>query len=84
MARSREELNTIVLEALDQLRPFLERDGGDMELIEITDDNVVRVKLLGNCSGCAMSTMTMKVGLEEAVKKAAPEITKVEAINEED
>jgi len=82
MVKNREELKTIVLEALQQLRPFLERDGGDMELIEITDDNVVRIKLLGNCSGCSMSTMTMKVGLEEAIKKAAPEIKKVEAINE--
>ena len=82
MVKNRAELKTIDLEALQQLRTLLERDGGDMELIEITDDNVVRIKLLGNCSGCSMSTMTMKVGLEEAIKKAAPEIKKVEAINE--
>lgn len=68
-------------EALQQLRPFLEADGGDMELVEITDDMVARVKLLGACSSCSMSPMTLKAGLEQAVKKACPEIKAVEAIN---
>ncbi|MDX1651717.1 MAG: NifU family protein [Brumimicrobium sp.] len=67
--------------ALEQLRPFLEADGGDMELVEVTDDAVVRVKLLGACKNCSMSVMTMKAGLEEAVKKVAPEVLRVEAVD---
>lgn len=70
-----------IQEALNQLRPFLEADGGDMELVEITDDMVAKVKLLGACSSCSMSPMTLKAGLEEAVKKACPEIKAVEAVN---
>jgi Fe-S cluster biogenesis protein NfuA len=53
-----------------------------MELVEITDDKVVRVKLLGACRTCRMSAMTMKAGLEESIKKTAPEILRVEAVNE--
>lgn len=67
--------------SLSELRPHLHADGGDMELVEITDDGIVRVKLLGACSDCTMSMMTIKAGLEEAVKKVAPEIIAVEAIN---
>ena len=66
--------------AIEELRPFLNADGGDMELVEITDDPIVRVRLLGACSSCSMSMMTLKAGLEEAVKKAVPEIIAVEAI----
>jgi len=70
-----------VNEALEQLRPFLNDDGGDMEFVEITDEGVVKVRLLGACSECSMSLMTLKAGLEEAIKKAVPEITSVEAVN---
>ncbi len=66
--------------SLSELRPHLHADGGDMELVEITDDGVARVKLLGACSDCSMSMMTIKAGLEEAVRKIAPEIVAVEAI----
>jgi Fe-S cluster biogenesis protein NfuA len=52
-----------------------------MELVEITDDGIVRVRLMGACSDCSMSLMTLKAGLEEAVKKIAPEIKSVEAVN---
>ena len=76
-----ERVTEQVNEALQQLRPFLEQDGGDMELVEITDDGIVRVKLLGACKDCTMSAMTMKAGLEEAVKKVSPSIVRVEAIN---
>ena len=69
-----------VNEALEQLRPFLAADGGDMELVDITDEGVVRVKLLGACKDCSMSEMTLKAGLEEAVINAAPEVVRVEAI----
>lgn len=82
MSREVKDLEEIVLEALNHLRPFLEQDGGDMELMEITEDKTVRVKLLGNCKSCSMSLMTMKVGLEEAIKKVAPEVKGVEAIDE--
>jgi Fe-S cluster biogenesis protein NfuA len=75
------EVSKIIEETLTQLRPFLEADGGDMELVEITDDGVVKVKLLGACSNCSMSSMTLKAGVEEAVKKAVPQIKSVEAIN---
>jgi len=68
--------------AIDQLRPFLIADGGDMEFLELTDDAVVRVKLLGACSDCSMSHMTMRAGLEEALKIAAPEVKSVEAVEE--
>lgn len=67
--------------SLSELRPHLHADGGDMELVEITDDGIARVKLLGACSDCTMSMMTIKAGLEEAVRKVAPEIIAVEAIN---
>ena len=54
-------------EALDQVRPYLESDGGDLRLIEVTDDYVVKVKLLGACSDCQVSMMTLKAGVEQAV-----------------
>lgn len=75
------EVSKIIEDTLTQLRPFLEADGGDMELVEITDEGVVKVKLLGACSNCSMSSMTLKAGVEEAVKKAVPQIKSVEAIN---
>lgn len=66
--------------SLSELRPHLHADGGDMELIEITDEGVAKVKLLGACSDCTMSMMTIKAGLEEAVRKVAPQIIAVEAV----
>lgn len=70
-----------VEEALDQIRPYLKKDGGDVRIIEITDDLVLKLELLGNCSSCAMSTMTLKAGVEDAVLNAVPEINSIEAIN---
>jgi Fe-S cluster biogenesis protein NfuA len=70
-----------VLVSLEQLRPFLHADGGDMELVEIQDDATVVVRLMGSCKDCSMSLMTLKAGLEEAVKKVAPEVKSVVAIN---
>jgi Fe-S cluster biogenesis protein NfuA len=68
-------------DALKQLRPFFEKDGGDITLVEVTDDMVVKVKLHGACSSCSMSLMTIKAGAEEAIKRVVPEIVSVEAIN---
>jgi Fe-S cluster biogenesis protein NfuA len=66
-----------VEDALTQVRPFLESDGGDIKLIEITDEHVVKVKLLGACSDCQVSVMTLKAGVEQAIKKAWPEVKEV-------
>ena len=68
--------------ALAQVRPFLKADGGDISLVEVTDDNIVRVKLHGACKGCSISHLTMKAGVEEAIKNAVPEIKTVEAVSE--
>jgi Fe-S cluster biogenesis protein NfuA len=70
-----------VEEAIQQLRPFLEADGGDIELLRI-ENQVAKVKLLGACHDCSMSAMTLKAGVEEAVKKAVPSIQRVEAVEE--
>ena len=66
--------------ALEQVRPFLKADGGDISLVEVTDDNIVKVKLHGACQGCSISNITMKAGVEEAIKNAVPEIKTVEAV----
>ena len=67
--------------ALNTIRPYLETDGGNVSVEEITPDNIVKLKLLGSCGSCPMSIMTLKAGIEEAIKKAVPEITGVEALN---
>lgn len=67
--------------ALDTIRPYLETDGGNVSVEEITPEGVVKLKLLGACGSCPMSIMTLKAGIEEAIKKAVPAITGVEAIN---
>ncbi len=66
---------------IDQIRPYLEADGGNIRFHSLTDDNVVMVELLGACGSCPMSQMTLKAGVEQAMKKAIPEIKAVEAIN---
>jgi Fe-S cluster biogenesis protein NfuA len=76
----REQLAQRVNMALTELRPFLEADGGDITLDDISEKGVVRVRLHGACSNCSMSAMTMKAGVEEAIKRAAPEVVKVEAV----
>ncbi|MBU1248751.1 MAG: NifU family protein [Proteobacteria bacterium] len=66
--------------ALDKIRPMLQADGGDVELVEITDDGVVKVRLQGACSGCPMSQMTLKNGIERMVLKEIPEVKRVESV----
>ncbi len=68
-------------EALEEIRPHLKVDGGNIEVVEITDDMTVRVKWLGNCEFCSMSAMTMKAGVEQTLKSKIPEIQSIEAIN---
>ena len=82
MSFDKDSIRVKVEEAIAQLRPFLEADGGDMELLDITDDGVVQVQLMGACRDCSMKDMTMKAGLEEAIKKVAPEIIRVEAVED--
>ena len=74
-----EETVTRVLNALESIRPFLNKDGGDIELIDVRDTTVL-VKLHGNCNGCPMSFSTMKLGVETTVKQFAPEILEVLAV----
>ncbi|SHN34925.1 Fe-S cluster biogenesis protein NfuA, 4Fe-4S-binding domain [Cyclobacterium lianum] len=69
--------------ALDTIRPYLEADGGNVKVIGLTEEMVLQLELTGTCSSCPMSTMTLKAGVEEAIKKAIPEISKVEAVNVE-
>ena len=68
-------------DALDQIRPYLEADGGNVKVLEVTDDMVLKLELLGACGTCPMSTMTLKAGVEQSVLKAVPEIKAVEAVN---
>lgn len=70
-------------DALTQIRPYLEADGGDVSLVEVTDDMVVKLMLHGACSSCRMSEMTLKAGVEESIRRAVPEVASVEAINME-
>jgi Fe-S cluster biogenesis protein NfuA len=66
---------------LDSLRPYLEADNGNVSLVEVTEDMVVRLELQGACSSCSMSQMTLKAGIEQSLLKAIPEIKGVEAVN---
>jgi Fe-S cluster biogenesis protein NfuA len=66
--------------ALKKVRPALQADGGDVELVEVNDDGVVSVRLTGACGSCPMSTMTLKMGVERAIRQEVPEIKKLVAV----
>jgi len=66
-----------VQEAINQIRPGLQADGGDVELVDVGEDGVVKVRLVGACSGCAMSKMTLKMGIERFLKEKIPEVKEV-------
>ncbi len=76
-----EDLTQRVEDALENIRPYLLTDGGDVKVVDINKDKVVTIELLGACGHCPMSTMTLKAGVEESIKKAVPEISAVKAIN---
>jgi len=80
-ATEKQELIAQVDAALDDVRPHLAVDNGNVEVVDVTDDLTVKVKWLGSCVGCSMSHMTMKAGLEQAIKNRLPQITGVVAIN---
>ena len=75
------ELLEKVEKALDTIRPYLEADGGDVKVLEIDDSHNLVLELMGNCGSCPMSTMTLKAGVEEAIKREVPEIKSVHAVN---
>ncbi len=66
--------------ALAQVRPALQRDGGDVELVEVTEDGIVKVRLQGACQGCPMAQMTLQMGIERVLKEKVPEIKSVQAV----
>ena len=76
----REEMLTKVTETIESLRQYLQMDGGDMEFVEMTDDNVVKVRLQGACAGCPGAMYTLKLGVERKLKEAVPEVASVEAV----
>ena len=67
---------------LEKIRPLLQRDGGDIELIDVKEDGVVQVKLTGACGGCPMSQMTLKMGVEKALKQEIPGVTRVDSLQD--
>ena len=74
-------LNKKVLSALETIRPYLKADGGDVELVQVTPDGIVEVKLTGACVGCPMSQMTLRAGVERALIREVPGIRRVEAVS---
>lgn len=77
MTLTSEELKSKVEEALTEIRPFLQNDGGNIELVEIENNRLVKVRLMGNCIGCSVNQMTLKSGVEMTIKKFAPQIEEV-------
>jgi Fe-S cluster biogenesis protein NfuA len=75
-------LYTRVQVALDSIRPYLIADGGNVEIVEISTDNILKLALVGNCQSCNMSAMTFRAGIEEAIKREVPEIVAVEEIKD--
>lgn len=69
-----------IQEEIERIRPYLWRDGGDVELVEVTEDNVVKVRLQGACKGCPGAQMTLKNGIERILKEQIPEIKSVESV----
>lgn len=78
---ARQNLINKVNGALVNIKKFVEQDGGDLEVVDITDDFIVKIELKGACTECSMNNMTFKVGVEEAILKSIPEIKRVEAYN---
>ena len=80
MIATQNDLLQRIEHSLDSIRPYLEADGGNIKVVGVTDDMTLQLKLLGNCEDCPMSFMTMKAGVEQAVKNAVPEILRVETV----
>ena len=76
-----EEITQKIEASLDSIRPYLEADGGNVKISQITPDHIVKLEFIGNCGNCRMSTMTFKAGVEAAIKRDVPEIKAIEVIN---
>jgi Fe-S cluster biogenesis protein NfuA len=81
MEMKKEEISERIESALNSIRPYLEADGGNVRILEITKDQVLKLEFMGACGSCPMSTMTFKAGVEEAIKRAVPEIKTIEVVN---
>ena len=79
--KDKQDLMVQIDTALDDIRPHLAVDGGDVELVDVTDDLKVQIRWMGNCESCNMSAMTMRAGIEQTIKGKIPAITGVEAVN---
>lgn len=77
----KEDLTERIEASLNTIRPYLEADGGNVRILEITKDFILRLEFVGNCGTCPMSTMTFKAGVEEAIRRTVPEIQSIEVIN---
>ena len=78
-----QELETKVKNVIEQIRPYLQADGGDVEFVDLMEDKTVNIRLLGMCGNCPHSRMTLKNGIETAVKRVLPEIRAVESVGED-
>ena len=76
----REETLRKITHAIEEVRPYLKSDGGDVELVELTEDNTVKVRLVGACDGCPFSMMTLRAGIEQAIRKKFPEMKELVAV----
>jgi Fe-S cluster biogenesis protein NfuA len=76
-----DELSKRIEDSLDSIRPYLEADGGNVRVVEVTPDLTVRLEFVGNCGTCPMSTMTFKAGVEEAIRRSVPEVKAIEVLN---
>ena len=81
ITEERTRIEGLIEGALESVRPYLEADGGNVKLAEVTDDLIVRLELLGSCQTCPMNAMTFRAGLEESIRRAVPYVLRVEAIN---
>ena len=79
--KEKSELFEAVESALNQVRPHLMVDGGNVELVDVTSEMVVHIRWIGNCETCSMSAMTLKAGIEQAIKQYVPQVKAVQAIN---
>ncbi|MFN8257529.1 MAG: NifU family protein [Bacteroidales bacterium] len=80
--RNDNEIVSRILNALDEIRPYLQTDGGDISFININENNEVMIKLLGACGNCSMNIQTLKLGVERTIQRAVPEVTRVIAIDD--
>lgn len=81
VALQNQEITDRIEASLDTIRPYLEADGGNVRILELTSDHILKLEFLGNCGSCPMSTMTFKAGVEEAIKRTVPEIKSIQVVN---